>query len=260
MTYKEDVKDPIRGLNDEGIQLEILKQYCDSLDQAIGAAENEASLCQVAKHQIPKITRGFEATTVCAKREVEEQTQDVPHGARRPPGPRNWGEGHCTGSPLQLEQQMIMARQLELESIRKAQQQQKKLYDRRKQAVNLEAGQPVWLVNSRRAKEVEGKLQPHWIGPYVVVQKVSAVNYIIRALNTKALGRTVHADHLHLHHKQPEDNVEAERVDAAYVTEITAIKPMGHFGNSGLSEAYTMVEEAENNGDGSSVDAGAGLT
>uniref|UniRef100_A0A915KWM0 CCHC-type domain-containing protein n=1 Tax=Romanomermis culicivorax TaxID=13658 RepID=A0A915KWM0_ROMCU len=77
-------------------------QYCDSVDRAIDAAENEVSLRQLAKHRIPKITQSFEATTACAKRPVEQQVQDVPQGARRPPGPRNWGEGYGAGSCLQL--------------------------------------------------------------------------------------------------------------------------------------------------------------
>uniref|UniRef100_A0A915IP16 Uncharacterized protein n=1 Tax=Romanomermis culicivorax TaxID=13658 RepID=A0A915IP16_ROMCU len=38
------------ALNDEGIRLEILKQYCDSLDRAIDATEKEVCLHQLAKH------------------------------------------------------------------------------------------------------------------------------------------------------------------------------------------------------------------
>lgn len=115
--------------------------------------------------------------------------------------------------PEIVQERLKTARKLALQCSDSAKIRQKHYYDKNSDRIKFDLHQPVWLVNSRKPKGVEGKLEPHWIGPYMVIRQLSPVNYVIRAMNVKAPERTVHCNQLRLFYASHEKNAEEEEKD-----------------------------------------------
>jgi Integrase zinc binding domain len=69
-------------------------------------------------------------------------------------------------------------------------------YEDRSSNVFYEPGQLVMYANRRRPYGVRGKLKGRWFGPFVIVNRTSAVMYTIRANHSEASERNVHVDQL----------------------------------------------------------------
>ena len=80
-------------------------------------------------------------------------------------------------------------------SLQNAASRQKQNYDRRAAAVQLQAGQFVWMRKKTREKGFAPKLQPRWLGPFLVVTKLSDVTFRLQ-LTPRAPPVIVHADRL----------------------------------------------------------------
>ena len=72
---------------------------------------------------------------------------------------------------------------------------QKKLYDTSVKEQSFKAGDYVWLYTPIRKKGFSAKLQRHWRGPYLVLNKIGETNYRIQQ-NPKAKMKIVHANRL----------------------------------------------------------------
>jgi len=122
---------------------------------------------------------------------------------------------------MATKRRMQLVQKLATECSANAKRKQKHYYDQKSKNIQFDEHQPVWLINSRRPKGVDGKLEPHWIGPYVIVRQVSPVNYVIRPMSIQAPERTVHCNQLRLYYSSPEMNSEAENFDKEAVENST---------------------------------------
>ena len=68
-------------------------------------------------------------------------------------------------------------------------------YDCKASILSYHSGDLVWLLNEQRRVGVATKLQPTYCGPYLVVLKLGAVNYLIQ-LDKAGKQRVVHHDKL----------------------------------------------------------------
>lgn len=57
-------------------------------------------------------------------------------------------------------------------------------YDSRRQEVTFEPGDLVWLWTPLRQRGLSEKLLAHYVGPFVVLNRVSDLNYTISRLTT----------------------------------------------------------------------------
>lgn len=95
-----------------------------------------------------------------------------------------------------VQQRMCIARRIASENIEAAQKRSKKYYDMKTNTISYDIGESVMYMNNKRHKGVRGKLEKKWIGPFVVVERVSKVIYVIRAKYLQAPERRVHVDQL----------------------------------------------------------------
>ena len=72
---------------------------------------------------------------------------------------------------------------------------QKTSYDRRVQGAGYDEGDFVWLYNHTRKKGASQKLVSRWEGPYLIIRKLSNVNYRIQD-KPRGKMRVVHFDRL----------------------------------------------------------------
>ena len=75
---------------------------------------------------------------------------------------------------------------------------QKKQYDKKAHSHPYNQGDCVWLMDSTRKKGLSPKLQKKWIGPCLVVHKISDVTYRIK-LGPRQKTRVVHHNRLKPH-------------------------------------------------------------
>ena len=68
-------------------------------------------------------------------------------------------------------------------------------YDVKARTADFEEGEKVWLYNPRCRKGLSPKLQSPWEGPYIVLEKLSAVTYRIRQQGRRKV-KVVHVDRL----------------------------------------------------------------
>ena len=86
-----------------------------------------------------------------------------------------------------LRENLEGAFELAREHLQSAQKRQKKYYDARGTGKGFSVGDRVWLLNLATKKGESRKLQSPWLGPFVVLAKLSAVNY--RIIPEEGLGR-----------------------------------------------------------------------
>ena len=71
----------------------------------------------------------------------------------------------------------------------------RKNYDRRSTDVVFQEGQFVWLRKRTKEKGLSPKLQPRWLGPYLIVSRLSDVTFRVQ-LTPRAHPIIVHADRM----------------------------------------------------------------
>ena len=94
-----------------------------------------------------------------------------------------------------LRSKIQKVHELASEKLLQASNRQKRNYDHRKHPVDYNRGDPVFVRNESRKKGRSPKLQPRWIGPYVVIGQVSDFVYELQR-SPKARHLTVHHDRL----------------------------------------------------------------
>lgn len=97
-----------------------------------------------------------------------------------------------------LRQNLQQAHERASECLRKSARRQKRNYDRKTTTTNLKEGQFVWLYDHSKKKGVSPKLQLRWMGPYLVVTKISDVTFRIQ-LSRRSKAKVVHVDRLKLY-------------------------------------------------------------
>ena len=64
--------------------------------------------------------------------------------------------------------------------LKEAGSRQKKNYDKKSTTVKYEEGPFVWLRKRTREKGLTPKLQPRWLGPYLIVTRMSDVTFRVQ--------------------------------------------------------------------------------
>ncbi len=92
-----------------------------------------------------------------------------------------------------LHERLLLVHKTAREHLHSAQERQKKDYDLRVKESSFEEGDLVYLTNSATQIGESKKLNPVWLGPYLVVKKFSPVLYRIQG---KKRTQVVHHDRL----------------------------------------------------------------
>jgi hypothetical protein len=87
------------------------------------------------------------------------------------------------------------------QNVEKAQQNQQQQSNRHRNDTEFEAGQKVWLSTSnlRLASKITPKLSPRWIGPFLILEKLSPLNYRLELPPTLTIHPVFHISKLRLH-------------------------------------------------------------
>ena len=106
----------------------------------------------------------------------------------------NEGNGTIVDDIIERVQE---ARTMAKNNIASNQQKCAKYYNEHRRVVNFELGTKVLLRKFVKKKGISSKLFHHYYRPYVIVDKIGEVNYVIEAKrNTKAYRETVHVEKL----------------------------------------------------------------
>ena len=79
-----------------------------------------------------------------------------------------------------LREQMWKVHENARDQLREASNRQKRYYDQRAHTEDYQRGDAVWLLNKSKKKGLSPKLQVKWLGPYLVLRKVSDFVYEIQ--------------------------------------------------------------------------------
>ena len=96
----------------------------------------------------------------------------------------------------ELRKNLEEAHELAREHLKTAQKRQKRYHDARGTGNGFGIGDRVWLFNSATKKGESRKLQSPWLGPFVILDKLSDVNYKIGAENGLGRKQIVHYNRL----------------------------------------------------------------
>lgn len=106
------------------------------------------------------------------------------------------GDITCYGDIVnQLRVRMQQAHDVASEHLRHNARRRKDHYDLDLQAVNFNPGDMVWFLNEERKVGVSYKLQPTYLGPCLIVKKVTDVDYGV-LMDEKKKPRVLHHDKL----------------------------------------------------------------
>ena len=114
-----------------------------------------------------------------------------------------------------------IAQRIAKENIQRAQQRMKDYHDLHAVPVRFQVGDNVWVYTPRNRKGLSKKLAHNWHGPYRIVQFLSPVHCILRALDNRRVSTTVHVSRLK-HYFSPDTRPirqPTELVDDAYLQE-----------------------------------------
>ncbi|XP_041470079.1 uncharacterized protein LOC121419685 [Lytechinus variegatus] len=100
-----------------------------------------------------------------------------------------------TDYALKLREIMRNVHEKARNSLREAASRQKQHYDKATESVQFHPGEFVWMRKKTREKGLAPKLQPRWLGPYLVVTKLSDVTFRLQ-LSPRSHPFIVHADRL----------------------------------------------------------------
>lgn len=81
-------------------------------------------------------------------------------------------------------------------NIQRAQQRIKDYHDLHAVPVRFQVSDSVWVYTPRNRKGLSKKLAHNWHGPYRIVQFLSPVHCILRALDNRRVSTTVHVSRL----------------------------------------------------------------
>ena len=96
----------------------------------------------------------------------------------------------------ELRKNLEEAHEVARKHLKTAQKRQKRYHDARATGNSFGIGDRVWLFNSATKKGESRKLQSPWLGPFVILDKLSDVNYKIGAENGLGRKQIVHYNRL----------------------------------------------------------------
>ncbi|CAC5380463.1 unnamed protein product [Mytilus coruscus] len=91
-----------------------------------------------------------------------------------------------------LQEAFTLAR----ENLQAAQRKQKEQYDLKSDVINYAIGDKIWVFNPSTKPGLSTKLLHNWHGPYVIIDKLSDVNYKIQMCDSKKSEQTVHVNRI----------------------------------------------------------------
>ena len=114
-----------------------------------------------------------------------------------------------------------IAQRIAKENIQRAQQRMKDYHDLHAVPVRFQVGDSVWVYTPRSRKGLSKKLAHNWHGPYRIVQFLSPVHCILRALDNHRVSTTVHVSRLKRYFSPDTRPIRqpTELVDDAYLQE-----------------------------------------
>ena len=107
----------------------------------------------------------------------------------------------------ELKEKLKEIHEIARENLEKSCDRQKRLYDHRANAHSYNVGDSVFLFDPTKKKGISPKLQSRWVGPYLVVGKLSDLLYKIQ-LSPQSKIKIVHHDRLKLGHSKSQSRVE----------------------------------------------------
>ena len=107
----------------------------------------------------------------------------------------------------ELKEKLKEIHEIARENLEKSCDRQKRLYDHRANAHSYNVGDSVFLFDPTKKKDISPKLQSRWVGPYLVVGKLSDLLYKIQ-LSPQSKIKIVHHDRLKLGHSKSQSRVE----------------------------------------------------
>ena len=107
----------------------------------------------------------------------------------------------------ELKEKLKEIHEIARENLEKSCDRQKRLYDHRANAHSYNVRDSVFLFDPTKKKGISPKLQSRWVGPYLVVQKLSDLLYKIQ-LSPQSKIKIVHHDRLTLGHSKSQSRVE----------------------------------------------------
>ena len=114
-----------------------------------------------------------------------------------------------------------IAHRIAKENIQRAQQRMKDYHDLHAVPVNYQVGDRVWVYTPRNRKGMSMKLAHNWHGPFRIVQFLSPVHCILRAVDNRRVSTTVHVSRLKRYVSPDTRPIQEppENVDESYLTE-----------------------------------------
>ena len=144
--------------------------------------------CTAAYRSAPQESTGETPNMLMLGREVA-----LPTDLAMPPPPED--PSVKTDYAANLRDVMREVHDKAREHLKEAGRRQKKSYDQKSTSVKFEEGQFVWLRKKTREKGLSPKLQPRWLGPYLIVTRMSDVTFRIQA-SPRSHPMVVHADRM----------------------------------------------------------------
>lgn len=89
-----------------------------------------------------------------------------------------------------------IARRIAAENTQQAQQRMKDLHDRFSEPTKFQLREHVWVYTPRKRKGLSKKLAHNWHGPYRIVEFLSPVHCVLRAVDNHRVSTTVHVTRL----------------------------------------------------------------
>ena len=108
------------------------------------------------------------------------------------------GKEQLTDYVQNLRQKMREAHERARSHMKMNLQRQKRNYDRHISGGKIQPGMFVWMHNTARKKGLSPKLQFKWIGPYLVLKKLSDVTFRIQE-KPRSKPKVVHYDRLKIY-------------------------------------------------------------
>ena len=102
----------------------------------------------------------------------------------------------ATDHTYQLEQRLIEIHEFARKHLSIASDSMKRKYDLKTNHNVYKAGDPVWCFKPKRRVGFNPKLQAHWKGPMVVIERLNTVLYKLKS-SPRAKPEIVHHDHMY---------------------------------------------------------------
>ena len=150
--------------------------------------DDQLPFCTAAYRNSPQESTGETPNMLMFGREVT-----LPTDLAMPPSPDD--EHIKTDYAASLRDVMQEVHEKARRHLKEAGCRQKKNYDRKSTTVKFEEGTFVWLRKRTREKGLTPKLQPRWLGPYLIVTRMSDVTFRVQ-LTPRSHPIVVHADRM----------------------------------------------------------------